>query len=66
VDDATFYLATGVLILACVVIFADALIRDFETPDGLWTMLTAFAAFLGARAVGRSLDRRNGQNGGKR
>lgn len=50
-DDSTFYLAAGVLILALIVVFTDAISTSFETPDGLWTMLTGFAAFLGARAV---------------
>jgi uncharacterized membrane protein required for colicin V production len=58
-DQDTFHLAAGVLIIAIVVVLLDAALASFETPDGLWTMLVAFAAFLGARGAIRN-GRRNG------
>lgn len=61
-DDLTFYLAAGVLIFATIVVTLDAASESYRAPDGVWTMLVAFATFLGARSVIRRNGRRNGEN----
>jgi hypothetical protein len=63
VDDGTYFLAAAVLVVASVVVLLDAALTSFETPEGLWSLLVAFATFLSIRAVQH--QRRNGRDNGE-
>lgn len=58
-DDRTYNIAVGLLVVVIVAILVDAVGQTYEAPAGLWTALTGIAAFLG----GREVFRRNGKNG---
>ncbi len=53
-DDRTYRIVAGILALCTVALGLDAAFASFEPPAGLWTVLGAVAAFLGARAALRS------------
>lgn len=53
-DDRTYRIVLLVLAIATVAIGLDAALEAFTPPAGLWTLLGAVAAFLGARAALRS------------
>lgn len=53
-DDRTWYLALGSLILALFGIGLDAALKSFDLPGGLWGFLSALLGFLGARSYAKA------------
>lgn len=56
-DNSTFYITAAILIASVIVVFCDAVLTGFETPEGFWTVLVALSTYLGARIMA---ERRNG------
>lgn len=51
VDDRSYRIAQMVLGTAIIGILLDATMSGFVVPDGLWAVLGAIAAFLGAKGA---------------